>query len=722
MDYYGQNQAQPMQQQPQPVYYQQPLQPQQPQPIQYAPAPVQYQSVQQAPPAYQPQGQVANQYPLPPPPVQYAPQPPQYQVAQQQYQQPAVQQPPVNQYYAPAAQPQYQQPPVQAAQPPPPLPRAQPQLPNATPAGPPVVGGSFQGEAGASAPGPAPPSQMAALVAQKEGNGPAPSEPMILGEDTLAEFLIFPDMTAPIQKDYTIDGRPKSPRASRASGPSRRQSSLEHSADRRRKERSHARRDEDGSRTSNDHSSGYSSPGNDSTVFQEVTRRQRRDKSGSRPFLVDQTKLPGDFKKRENGEIEYWDEDGALCLFKQPRIASWNPRMQSATLHPTGHIFITESLANPRDLPKPSPRMPFGLTVNYKMCFRPAAKCFIHDYDDQCDCLAVTLRDTFHRQAVIPIYCTRRTRLNQAELEVKVPEGVDRYQENPARIFVYCDSLRTHVLAIPSPLAISVKWPSKVFKPAYASCHSRRQARLFYSIFDSRSYRDTARTYLRSPKNWLPEAHPYYREPHIGSELFHCSTDLYGLETMFRTSLVQHPCRNRETLVYICSDKYLRTPVLANSGEKFIVDDFIAEKTLPFVAQGKGTVLCPICLCAPTSANEVMLPAFFGRKAFVQHYRDQHWDHSFVTGLASPTQHGSRTYQAHMVYSLCLGQLVLPGEAEDDVNGDPLLSMEGVKFSTLLRKVLVAPNIPMDDPDSEEDCEKIAAAVSLMRSSGSSDE
>jgi hypothetical protein len=170
--------------------------------------------------------------------------------------------------------------------------------------------------------------------------------------------------------------------------------------------------------------------------------------------------------------------------------------------------------------------MPFGLTTNYLMCFRPKAKCFIHDYDDQCDCLAVVLRDTFHRQAVIPIYCTRRTRLSQEELEVKIPEGVERYQENPSQIFIYCDSLRTHVLGVPSLFAVSVKWASKVFKPAYASCHSRRQARLFYSIFDSQSYRDTAKTYLKSPEHWLLDQHPYYSEPREGTELFHCSADI----------------------------------------------------------------------------------------------------------------------------------------------------------------------------------------------------
>jgi hypothetical protein len=212
---------------------------------------------------------------------------------------------------------------------------------------------------------------------------------------------------------------------------------MDRSVDRRRKERSHIRRIEDGSGSSQDNSSGYSSPSNHSSAFQEVTRKPRKEKSVARPFLADQAELPGEFKKREDGQIEYWDEGGDLCLFKQPRAPTWNPRLQSATLHPTGHIFITESLANPQDLPRPSARMPFGLTTNYRMCFRPKAKCFIHDYDDQCDCLAVVLRDTFHRQAIIPIYCTRRTRLSQEELEVKIPEGVERYQENPSRIFIY---------------------------------------------------------------------------------------------------------------------------------------------------------------------------------------------------------------------------------------------------------------------------------------------
>ena len=51
-----------------------------------------------------------------------------------------------------------------------------------------------------------------------------------------------------------------------------------------------------------------------------------------------------------------------------------------------------------------------------------------------------------------------------------------------------------------------------------------------------------------------------------------------------------------------------------------------------------------------------------------------------------------------------------------------MLSMEGVRFSTHLRKVLVAPTIPMEDQDSEEYCEAAALAAEMMRPSGCHDE
>jgi hypothetical protein len=134
-----------------------------------------------------------------------------------------------------------------------------------------MAGGPFQGEAGAVAPGPIQQPPMAAPAAPANTAAGSGVEPMM--EDALSDLLVFPDISNSIQKEFTIDGRPKSPRASRPSGPFRRRSSMDRSVDRRRKERSHVRRSEDGSGSSQDNSSGYSSPSANSSAFQEVTSR-----------------------------------------------------------------------------------------------------------------------------------------------------------------------------------------------------------------------------------------------------------------------------------------------------------------------------------------------------------------------------------------------------------------------------------------------------------------
>jgi hypothetical protein len=173
--------------------------------------------------------------------------------------------------------------------------------------------------------------------------------------------------------------------------------------------------------------------------------------------------------------------------------------------------------------------------------------------------------------------------------------------------------------------------------------------------------------------------------------------------------LIQHPCRNQETWVYVCSDKYLQVPVLYGNRNKFALDDFVAEQTRPFYSQGKGMLLCPICDQRGHAAG------FLRAVHFHPTNREVHWDHSFVTGLFSPTQHDSRVYQAHLVYTLCLGQLALFNPQEDDPDDEALLSMKGVDRSTLLRLVLVAPPIPTESQDSEETCEMAAIAAEIMK-------
>jgi hypothetical protein len=436
-----------------------------------------------------------------------------------------------------------------------------------------------------------------------------------------------------------------------------------------------------------------------SPPFQLVNRAGDRDRREKRQILVDQDDFPGKFFRRGDLKVEYVEDGAEKCIFNATREVSWHPKKQMAVLHPAGSIYITSSITHPTDLPAPAPRMPLGLMSNYRIVFKPFAACFIHSFVDQCDCLQIGLREVHHRQSVIPMYCSRRSLLLHREMEVPMPDGVERYQENPCRIFVWSDEVRAHVLGVPSPYLISVRWNPKVYKPAFASCHSNKVAKLYLSLFNPAKYRAIAAIYMQSPETWTPETHPFFSEPLEGSELYHTTRDLYGLETLFRVGLVSHPCNDTRAIIYVATDQYLRTPVI-DSTMKFAVDDFIARVLYPFYAAGAGMVLCAVCLYRSTPHREELLPAFFNRPDFITHYRRYHWDHSITSGLANATGLGARHYQLHLLYTLCLGHIVL----ECDLEASPFADMGEVGLSNMLRRVMVAPDLPEPiQPDFEVD-------------------
>jgi hypothetical protein len=59
-----------------------------------------------------------------------------------------------------------------------------------------------------------------------------------------------------------------------------------------------------------------------------------------------------------------------------------------------------------------------------------------------------------------------------------------------------------------------------------------------------------------------------------------------------------------------------------------------------------------------------------------------------------------------------------PGRDSNLQSSDSQSDALSITFSTHLRKVLVAPTIPMEDQDSEEYCEATALAEEMMRPSG----
>jgi hypothetical protein len=124
----------------------------------------------------------------------------------------------------------------------------------------------------------------------------------------------------------------------------------------------------------------------------------------------------------------------------------------------------------------------------------PSLRTIMHSPHAPCDCLAVTLLDTNHRQNILPLFCTKPWL-----------DRTSRFYENPSRSFIYLDELRNHVLAVPQPFAVSVCWPAK-------------------QLFLAEEYRTAAGCYRQTPDRWDSESHPY-SELAPDSELY----NLYNL-------------------------------------------------------------------------------------------------------------------------------------------------------------------------------------------------
>jgi hypothetical protein len=223
--------------------------------------------------------------------------------------------------------------------------------------------------------------------------------------------------------------------------------------------------------------------------------------------------------------------------------------------------------------------------------------------------------------------------------------------ENSSRFFLLDSESGRHTLALPQPFVIAPRWTPKKFLPFFASCNHPSTLRFFFTLFDSERYKQVAALYLSAP-NWTSSQHPYFQEPSEHEELGHLVRDLYGLETLFRISLISHPCKEPLIFLYLATDRVLLTTPILQSSHRFQLDELVASAFRPFYAEGKGKVMCSLCLFR--ISEDQFTPVFLSRSEFCQHYREYHFQNSIVSGLFSSTQYHVRQYQAHCLWTLCL--------------------------------------------------------------------
>ena len=275
------------------------------------------------------------------------------------------------------------------------------------------------------------------------------------------------------------------------------------------------------------------------------------------------------------------------------------------------------------------------------------------------------------------------------------PEQCSWFGENPNRSFSYDPEVGRHTLSAPQPFAISFRWPSKPFQPAFASCEDSAETNALYTLFTPEDYREGAEVYMDAPDKWTSQMHAFYEEPKAGSELYHAVRGLHGIETYFRVGFPRHPCKTKEFKVYVSTTVALNTPVLSADTipDRFAVDDFIREVNYPFYSEGKGVNLCAICLWQRDRTDGVLTPAFFTRNAFIHHYRSEHWHVSGASAIHSATQLGSRIYQTHLLYSFCLAHR--PDSEDPSQRGlEDWSAIPGTAVSRILRSIMTSRPVP----------------------------
>ena len=76
------------------------------------------------------------------------------------------------------------------------------------------------------------------------------------------------------------------------------------------------------------------------------------------------------------------------------------------------------------------------------------------------------------------------------------------------------------------------------------------RTRIFNTLVNLETYKDICRPYLSEPAEWDYKNHPIWQEPCRLEELHLWTKNLYGVESLGRVLLAQHPARNKEIYMY----------------------------------------------------------------------------------------------------------------------------------------------------------------------------
>jgi hypothetical protein len=158
---------------------------------------------------------------------------------------------------------------------------------------------------------------------------------------------------------------------------------------------------------------------------------------------------------------------------------------------------------------------------------------------------------------------------------------------------------------------------------------------LFNILFSSVRIRNIEEPYAKTEEFAFfrdDALHPFYREPYEDDELTLWTRNTSGIEVLHS------------------------------------VPRYLAAKLKPFYSEGKGEIMCPICISYIIA--ERFWPVRFTRREFVAHFEEVHQAFEGTAYLGFATGYSTRMYEAQIIYSLLIGKL--PPERCRGQVGQPL--------------------------------------------------
>jgi hypothetical protein len=202
---------------------------------------------------------------------------------------------------------------------------------------------------------------------------------------------------------------------------------------------------------------------------------------------------------------------------------------------------------------------------------------------------------------------------------------------------------------------------------------------LFNTLFSSERIKDIEEPYAKTEEFAFfrdDALHHFYREQYEDDELTLWTRNTSGIEVLHSILIPRHPTRFTHLHVFSCTIKDWLMPVIKERVKANTMAHYLASKLRPFYAEGKGEIVCPVCISYIIA--ERFWPVRFTRREFVAHFEEVHQAFEGTAYLGFATGYSTRMYEAQIIYSYCVANS--HRDQAEDKSADPF---SGTKISEL---------------------------------------